>query len=38
MKRVVQKIRRNKMRRERRDDLEELSIEEEIMVENVDDR
>lgn len=38
VKRVVQKIRRNKMKKERRDDLEELSIEEEIMVENVDDR
>ena len=38
VKKVVQKIRRNKMKREKRDDLEELSIEEEIMVENVDDR
>lgn len=32
VKRVVQKIRRNKMKREKNDDLEELSIEEEIMV------
>ncbi len=38
VKRVVQKIRRNRMKREMGNDLEELSIEEEIMVENVDDR
>ena len=38
VKNVVRKIRRNKMKRERDDDLEELSIEEEIMVENVDER
>lgn len=35
---VVHRIRRNKMRRQQDDGLEELSIEEEIMVENVDDR
>ena len=38
VKKVVQKIRRDKMRREDSDELEELSIEEEIMVENVDER
>ena len=38
VKNVVRKIRRNKMKKERDDDLEELSIEEEIMVENVDER
>jgi len=38
VKKVVRKIRKNKMRWEHQDDLEELSIEEEIMVENVDER
>ena len=38
VKKVVRNIRRNKMRREHDDHLEELSIEEEIMVENVDER
>jgi hypothetical protein len=35
---VVHRIRKNKMRKSIDDGLEELSIEEEIMVENVDDR
>lgn len=35
---VVHRIRKNKMRKDYDDGLEELSIEEEIMVENVDDR
>lgn len=38
VRRIVGKIRRNRMRRENSDGLEELSIEEEIMVQNVDDR
>jgi hypothetical protein len=38
VRKIVQRIRRNKMRREYQDGLDELSIEEEIMVQNVDDR
>jgi hypothetical protein len=38
VRKVVRRIRRNKMRREFQDGLDELSIEEEIMVHNVDDR
>ena len=35
---VVHRIRKNKMKKDYDDGLEQLSIEEEIMVENVDDR
>ena len=38
LKRIVHKIRTDKLRKRHDDDLEELSIEEEIMVENVDER
>lgn len=38
VRRVVQCIRRKKMKHEESDGLDELSIEEEIMVHNVDDR
>lgn len=38
VRKVVSRIRRNKMRQELQDGLDELSIEEEIMVHNVDDR
>lgn len=38
VKKVVRTIRKNKMRKDHDDDLEELSIQEEIMVENVDER
>jgi hypothetical protein len=37
VRKIVHRIRNNKMRREEKD-LDELSIEEEIMVQNVDDR
>lgn len=38
VKKVVRKIRSNKLRRDLDDGLEELSIEEEIIVENIDER